>query len=132
MGYPNLQDIRLWRLDTNDAHGLYKQQGFQEPAFPERIMEIRVVAIRMPVDIFPDLTAPTVTVTPVLCSLLLPDSKGVRESKENPLVRHLQQAYHKTLTHVFPRPSLVIIALQFIPENILRDCRERVRSERLT
>ena len=49
-----------------------------------------------------------VTVTPVLCSLLLPDSKGVRESKENPLVRHLQHAYHKTLTHVFPRPSLVI------------------------
>ena len=25
IGYPDLQDIRFWRLDTNDAHGLYKQ-----------------------------------------------------------------------------------------------------------
>lgn len=48
------------------------------------------------------------TVTPVLCSLLLPHSKGVSESTDNPLVRRLQHAYHKTLTHVFPRPGLVI------------------------
>jgi CzcA family heavy metal efflux pump len=50
-----------------------------------------------------------ISVTPVLCSLLLPDSKGVRHSTDNPLVRHLQRAYHKTLSHVFPRPGLVII-----------------------
>lgn len=41
VGYPDLRDIRFWRLDTNDAHGLYEKYGFKEPAFPERIMEIR-------------------------------------------------------------------------------------------
>ncbi len=49
-----------------------------------------------------------VSVTPVLCSLLLPHSKGVREGRDNPLVRHLQQTYHKILGYVFPRPGLVI------------------------
>ena len=49
-----------------------------------------------------------VSVTPVLCSLLLPHSKGVREGRHNPLVRHLQQTYHKILGYVFPRPGLVI------------------------
>ena len=49
------------------------------------------------------------TVTPVLCSLLLPSSKGVTTRKENPLVRHLQHVYQKLLTHVFPRPGLVIL-----------------------
>ena len=48
------------------------------------------------------------SVTPVLCSLVLPHSKGVRESRDNPLVRHLQHAYHKILGYVFPRPGLVI------------------------
>jgi ribosomal protein S18 acetylase RimI-like enzyme len=28
-----------WRLDTKDAHGLYRKFGFREPAFPEKIME---------------------------------------------------------------------------------------------
>ena len=50
-----------------------------------------------------------ISVTPVLCSLLLPDSKGVTQDTSNPLVRHLQRAYHKTLTRVFPRPGLVIM-----------------------
>lgn len=49
------------------------------------------------------------TVTPVLCSLLLPKSKGVITRRENPLVRYLQHAYQKLLTHVFPRPGLVIL-----------------------
>ena len=49
------------------------------------------------------------TVTPVLCSLLLPHSKGVITRKENPLVRHLQHAYQKLLTRVLPRPGLVIL-----------------------
>jgi ribosomal protein S18 acetylase RimI-like enzyme len=39
-----LQDIRFWRLDTDDAHGLYRKYGFQEPAFPGKIMEKRNVA----------------------------------------------------------------------------------------
>lgn len=37
------KDIR-WRLDTKDAHELYRKFGFREPAFPERIMEKRKVA----------------------------------------------------------------------------------------
>jgi len=38
------KDIRFWRLDTKDAHELYKKFGFREPAFPEKIMEKRNVA----------------------------------------------------------------------------------------
>ena len=49
------------------------------------------------------------TVTPVLCSLLLPKSKGVIMRRENPLVGRLQHAYQKLLTHVLPRPGLVIL-----------------------
>lgn len=38
------KDIRFWRLDTKDAHELYRKYGFMEPAFPEKIMEKRNVA----------------------------------------------------------------------------------------
>jgi GNAT superfamily N-acetyltransferase len=38
---PVFKDIRLWRLDTRDAHELYRKYGFQEPAFSEKIMEKR-------------------------------------------------------------------------------------------
>ena len=38
------KDISLWRLDTKDAHGLYRKFGFREPAFPEKIMEKRKTA----------------------------------------------------------------------------------------
>lgn len=41
INYPNLQGIRFWRLDTDDAHGLYRKYGFKEPAFPGKIMEKR-------------------------------------------------------------------------------------------
>lgn len=41
MEHPDLRDILSWRLDTNDAHGLYGKYGFQKPAFPEKIMEKR-------------------------------------------------------------------------------------------
>ena len=41
---PVFKDIRFWRLDTKDAHELYKKYGFREPAFPEKIMEKRNVA----------------------------------------------------------------------------------------
>jgi ribosomal protein S18 acetylase RimI-like enzyme len=34
------KDVR-WRLDTKDAHELYRKYGFREPAFPEKIMERR-------------------------------------------------------------------------------------------
>lgn len=35
------KDIRFWRLDTMDAHELYRKYGFQEPMRSERIMERR-------------------------------------------------------------------------------------------
>lgn len=41
INYPDLQGIRFWRLDTDDAHGLYRKYGFKEPAFPGKIMEKR-------------------------------------------------------------------------------------------
>lgn len=37
--HPDLQGLRRWLLATRDAHGLYKQFGF-EPVDPERFMEI--------------------------------------------------------------------------------------------
>ena len=41
MSHPELQDLRLWTLFTRDAHGLYRQSGFREPRYPERLMERR-------------------------------------------------------------------------------------------
>lgn len=35
------KDIHFWRLDTKDAHELYRKFGFRETAFPEKIMEKR-------------------------------------------------------------------------------------------
>jgi GNAT superfamily N-acetyltransferase len=40
-GHEELQNLRRFLLATRDAHGLYKQFGFQELANPERMMEIR-------------------------------------------------------------------------------------------
>lgn len=42
----SLKDIRFWRLDTLDAHELYKKYGFKKPDRPERIMERRKAASR--------------------------------------------------------------------------------------
>ncbi|MDF9797717.1 putative acetyltransferase [Catalinimonas alkaloidigena] len=39
-----LQNIRIWRLGTDDAHGLYKKVGFEAIAQPEKLMEIKVKA----------------------------------------------------------------------------------------
>jgi GNAT superfamily N-acetyltransferase len=39
--HPSFKDVRFWRLDTKDAHELYRKFGFREPAFPEKIMERR-------------------------------------------------------------------------------------------
>lgn len=39
MAHPNLQGLRRWILLTRDAHGLYKQHGWQTIASPDRWME---------------------------------------------------------------------------------------------
>jgi GNAT superfamily N-acetyltransferase len=38
--HPELQNLRRWMLATADAHGLYRQFGFQELREPQRLMEI--------------------------------------------------------------------------------------------
>jgi len=43
MEHPSLQGLRRWSLVTRDAHGLYRQFGFQELADPARHMEKVVV-----------------------------------------------------------------------------------------
>lgn len=37
-----LQNIKIWRLGTDDAHGLYKKVGFKAIEQPEKLMEIKV------------------------------------------------------------------------------------------
>lgn len=37
---PEFENLRTWLLATNDAHGLYRQFGFEAPKFPEKIMQI--------------------------------------------------------------------------------------------
>ncbi|MBI9049796.1 MAG: GNAT family N-acetyltransferase [Anaerolineaceae bacterium] len=37
--HPDLQNLRCWSLKTRDAHGLYRQYGFQLAKHPEKIME---------------------------------------------------------------------------------------------
>ncbi|HEY6072758.1 MAG TPA: GNAT family N-acetyltransferase [Anaerolineales bacterium] len=38
-GHPDLQGLRRWTLTTRDAHGLYRQYGFDPMASPESWME---------------------------------------------------------------------------------------------
>lgn len=38
--HPDLQGFRRWMLATQDAHGLYRQFGFETLSHPERFMEI--------------------------------------------------------------------------------------------
>lgn len=40
MAHPSLQSLRVFRLATLDAHGLYEKFGFRPLAHPERMMEI--------------------------------------------------------------------------------------------
>jgi GNAT superfamily N-acetyltransferase len=40
MAHPELQGLRRWILATKDAHGLYKQYGWQPVANPEKWMEV--------------------------------------------------------------------------------------------
>ena len=39
--HPELQGFRRWILLTKDAHGLYKQYGFNTPEEPETYMELK-------------------------------------------------------------------------------------------
>lgn len=41
MGHPSLQGLRKWMLATRDAHGLYRQYGFELLHQPEWYMEVR-------------------------------------------------------------------------------------------
>ena len=41
MSHPKLQGLRVFALKTKDAHGLYKQFGFNASANPENSMEIK-------------------------------------------------------------------------------------------
>lgn len=41
LSHPDVQGLRRWLLATKDAHGLYRQYGFQELLEPERWMERR-------------------------------------------------------------------------------------------
>ena len=38
--FDKLKNIKVWRLATSDAHGLYKQFGFDKIAKPESLMEL--------------------------------------------------------------------------------------------
>jgi GNAT superfamily N-acetyltransferase len=40
LAHPELQGLRRWMLVTRDAHGLYRQYGFQPARHPENVMEI--------------------------------------------------------------------------------------------
>lgn len=42
LSHPDLQGLRRWMLMTRDAHGLYRQFGFENPAKPQNVMEVRV------------------------------------------------------------------------------------------
>jgi CzcA family heavy metal efflux pump len=48
------------------------------------------------------------SVTPALCSLLLPNSRGVTQGEETRVVRRLKSAYQRVLALVFRRHGLVI------------------------
>jgi GNAT superfamily N-acetyltransferase len=40
VSHPELRGLRRWTLFTRDAQGLYRQYGFREPRYPERLMEM--------------------------------------------------------------------------------------------
>ena len=40
MRYPDLEELRRWRLSTRAAHGLYRKFRFEIARHPERRMEI--------------------------------------------------------------------------------------------
>ncbi|MFA7326482.1 MAG: GNAT family N-acetyltransferase [Candidatus Kapaibacterium sp.] len=40
MNYPDLEDVKVWRLATSDAHKLYEKYGFKQLKNPEKLMEL--------------------------------------------------------------------------------------------
>jgi len=40
MEHESVKNVKVWRLATTDAHGLYKQFGFTPLSHPEKIMEL--------------------------------------------------------------------------------------------
>lgn len=48
VAHPALQGMRVFRLATADAHGLYEKFGFQRLAHPERMMEIVNPTVELP------------------------------------------------------------------------------------
>ncbi len=48
VGHPALQGMRVFRLATADAHGLYEKFGFRRLAHPERMMEIMDPPVELP------------------------------------------------------------------------------------
>jgi GNAT superfamily N-acetyltransferase len=40
MAHPRLQNFRIWRLATRDAHGLYEKVGWKRVVDPANLMEI--------------------------------------------------------------------------------------------
>ena len=49
VAHPDLQGLRRWILFTRDAHSLYRQYGFGEACYPERLMEILAPPYAAPV-----------------------------------------------------------------------------------
>jgi hypothetical protein len=43
MKEPKLQQLKIWRLATTDAHFLYEKFGFKLLAHPEKLMEKIVI-----------------------------------------------------------------------------------------
>ncbi|WP_298118709.1 GNAT family N-acetyltransferase [Flavobacterium sp.] len=44
MTEPKLQQVKIWRLATSDAHFLYEKFGFENLAHPEKMMEKIVIS----------------------------------------------------------------------------------------
>ncbi|WP_298140347.1 GNAT family N-acetyltransferase [Flavobacterium sp.] len=44
MTEPKLQQVKIWRLATSDAHFLYEKFGFKNLAHPEKMMEKIVIS----------------------------------------------------------------------------------------
>lgn len=45
MSEPQLQQVKIWRLATSDAHFLYEKFGFTALAHPEKMME-KIISIK--------------------------------------------------------------------------------------
>jgi len=45
LGHPELEAIRVFRLSTRDAHGLYRKYGFTSMVNPEKSMELFIDAL---------------------------------------------------------------------------------------